>query len=507
MAATCVMGIDVGTSGCKVLLLNETGEILCSVMEEYPLYTPQAGWSEQDPEDWWQGVIRAVGRLRGKLEGRTLAGIGLSGQMHGMTALDENFRVVRRAILWNDQRTAAQCAEITAAAGGLQGLLACTNNPMLTGFTGGKILWMKQSEPENYAKTRLILNPKDYIRFRLSGVCCTEVSDASGTGLFDVKNRRWHTGLMETIGLSPALFPPVHESTEITARVSEEAARLLGIQPGVPIAGGGGDAVISTTGLGLAKPGRVGVTLGTSGVAAMGLSGYIDNPRGALQISCGNAPGSYHAMGVTLAAAGSYQWFKDTFGDYEAAAEQAGGKNAFMQLDALAAGTPAGADGLIFLPYLTGERCPVNDPAARGAFLGLTLLHKKGHFARAVLEGVAFSLKQVYDLVRSADPSACADEIVLAGGGAKSPVWRQIFADVFGAPVRTVYGSAEGGSFGAALVAGVSVGFWQTLEAAAGVIRSESETLPNPGTAEIYRVQYDIYTRMYDALKWSFPAR
>lgn len=504
MEEKCVLGLDVGTSGCKILALGPDGKILGTAVEEYPCYAPHEGWSEQDPEDWWNGVKAGVKKILPLLGGRRICAVSFSGQMHGMVALDENRKVVRRAILWNDQRTEKQCAEITALAGGREALLGVTNNRMLTGYTGGKILWMKENEPENYARTRVILNPKDYIRFRLSGVLATDVSDASGTGLFNVKERRWAEDLIRKAGLDPSLFPKAVESTDAAGRVTKEASEQTGIPEGALVGGGGGDAVISTTGLGLVKPGRVGVTLGTSGVVAMSLESFLPNPDGMLQVFCGNEPGSYNAMGVTLAAAGSYQWFRNALGDYETEHGKAEGKSAFRLLDGEAAAVPPCSDGLIFLPYLTGERAPLNDPNAKGAFLGLTARHGKGHFARAVLEGVAFSLRQVYDLILSLNPGAASDEIVLAGGGAVSPLWRKIFADTFGLPVRTVYGSAEGGSFGAALAAGVTAGFWKNLGETVPLIASESLTEPEPGSVPLYEEQYRKYVKFYDSLKWSF---
>ncbi len=504
MDSNYILGLDIGTSGCKVLVLDESGQIVDTAVEEYPLYAPKPGWSEQNPEDWWQGVVAGIRKVLGKLDAKKVCAIGLSGQMHGMVPLDRENNVVRNAILWNDQRTESQCNEITELAGGLDCLLGYTNNRMLTGFTGGKILWMKEIEPENYRKTKIILNPKDFIRFKLSGEFFTEVSDASGTGLFDVKERKWSTELMEKIGLNPELFPPVVESTEAAGRVSREAAALTGIPEGTVISGGGGDAVISTTGLGLIKPGRVGITLGTSGVVAMGLPAYMNNPNGLLQVSCNNAPGTYHAMGVTLSAAGSYQWFRNTFGDMETYQGKEIGKSAFYLLDQEALAAEAGSEGLVFLPYLIGERAPINDPAATGAFLGVTFRHGKGHFARAVMEGVAYSLKQVYDLMMSVNPDVKPNEIVLAGGGAASKIWRQIFADVFNLPVRTVFGSAEGGSFGAALVAGVTGGVWQDLAETVPLIKPESETLPIEANVPVYEALYQKYVRYYGALKWSY---
>lgn len=505
MNKQCLVGIDVGTTGVKVLALAATGEILASAIAAYPLYSPQPGWTEQDPADWWSGTVTAVRQVLAECPDVSIAAIGLSGQMHGMVALDDKQAVVRKAILWNDQRTDSQCQAITAAAGGLDSLLAMTNNQMLTGYTGGKILWLKENEPENYARTRLVINPKDYIRFMLTGSLCTDVSDASGFGFYDVRQNEWHRGLITLAGLDPALFPPVVESSALTGQVTPAAAAACGLPAGTPVAGGGGDAVISTTGLGLIKPGRVAVTLGTSGVVAMGLPSFMANPQGSLQVFRGNAPGTFTAMGVTLAAAGSYHWFRQALGQHEVAEGQRQGRSAFALLDAAAAAVPAGSDGLIFLPYLTGERCPINDPAARGGFIGLTSHHGKGHFARAVLEGVACSLRQVYELAIQADPSLSqSGEVVLAGGGAASPLWRQIIADVFNLPVRTVFGSAEGGSFGAALVAGVAAGIWPDLAATVPLIKSESETLPDPANQAACERNYRKYVRMYDALKWSF---
>ena len=490
----CVIGIDVGTSGCKTIAVDSSGKILASCTSEYPLYQPRAGWNEQDPADWWEGVQKSVRKVVSELNGAEVAGVSYSGQMHGMVALDSSDKVIRRAILWNDQRTEAQCDEITAAAGGLEGLLTYTNNMMLTGYTGGKILWMKQNEPENYKKTVMILNPKDYIRFLMTGSKETEVSDASGTGLFNVKTRSWSYELIEKIGLDKNLFPKCVESTEQTGTVTEEAAGLTGIPKGTPVFAGGGDAVISTTGLGLVKPGRAGVTLGTSGVVAVGLSGYADNPGGALQLFCNNAPGRWMAFGCTLSAAGSYQWFRDALG----------GSEDFKALDMGAEAVPAGSDGLIFLPYLTGERCPLFDPKATGAFLGITSLMRKPHFSRAVMEGICYSMKQVYDMIVEASPGIDTSEIAIAGGGAKSPIWRQMLADIFGLPVKTVHGSAEGGAFGAALVAGAGAGLWASLDDAMACAKPETETMPNPENAEVYKKQYDKYVKMYDALKWSY---
>ncbi len=501
MSSKYIIGIDVGTSGVKVIAVDQNMQILQSAVESYPLAQPQPGWTEQAPSDWWQATLKALNTVTDACKDLQPAAIGLSGQMHGMVALDSDCQVIRPAILWNDQRTSSQCEEITRLAGGPDGLLDATNNQMLTGYTGGKILWLKQNEPDNYARTKLVINPKDYIRYLLTGQLATDVSDASGFGLYDVKTNCWAKDLINTIGLDLSIFPKVVESGDLTGAVTQDASEASGLPAGLPVVGGGGDAVISTTGLGLVKPGQVGVTLGTSGVVAMNLDRYMPNPQGSLQVFRGNAPETFTAMGVTLNAAGSYEWFRNALGQHEGALAQEQGTSAFRLLDKAAAATTPGAEGLLFMPYLNGERCPIHDANARGGFVGLTSRHGIGHFSRAVLEGVAFSLKQVYELIAGKSDLSEEGEVVLAGGGAASPLWRQIFADVFNLPVRTVYGSAEGGSFGAALVAGVSCGFWKSFEEAASMIRTETTTRPDPDSLAVYQTRYGQYIRLYEALK------
>lgn len=480
-----ILGLDIGTSGVKAVLFSEKGEAVRTANAEYPLYSPKAGWSEQEPEDWARGVAAAAREVCAGVS--EIAAVGLSGQMHGMVALDGGFNVVRRAILWNDQRTARECEEITAAAGGLSGLLEMTNNMMLTGYTGGKILWMKEHEPDSFARTRLILNPKDYIRYLLTGVAATEVSDASGTGLFNVEKREWAYPLIDKLGIPRSFFPPCFESCDAIGEVSAQAAAKTGIPEGTPVFGGGGDAVISTVGAGLSAPGRVGVTIGTSGVVAMELPGFAKNPGGKLQTFCSNTPGGYMSFGCTLCAAGSYAWLKST----------AAAGETYMTLDAEAREVPAGSDGLIFLPYMTGERCPVFDPEARGGFFGLTAQMGRGHLARAVMEGVCYSLKQVYDII-----GVPSEEIVVSGGGAVSPVWRQITADIFGLPAVTLTGAAHGGALGAALVSGVGAGVWESLPAAMSVLKEETRTEPDAQNAQVYARRFASYKKLYDAIKW-----
>ena len=501
-----ILGIDIGTSGTKTILVDDEGRVAAAKTVEYPLETPKPGWTQQNPADWWQAAAESIRAVleKSKVPGDQIAGVGFSGQMHGMVALDEAGEVVRPAILWNDQRTERQCEEITETAGGLPGLLSYTNNRMLTGFTGGKILWMKEEEPENFARTKVILNPKDYVRYKLTGVVATEVSDASGTGLFDVKNRCFSDELIAKLGLARSLFPKCYESYEIVGQVTSEAAALTGLPAGLPVTAGGGDAVIQTMGSGLVHQGVLGVVIGTSGVVAMGLDGYKENANGELQLFCSNAKHLWHAIGVTLAAGGSYRWYRDALCAAEKEEAARTGKDVYDILGEAAEKVAPGCGGLLFLPYLSGERCPHFDSDARGVFYGLGLEHGKGAMSRAVMEGVTFSLRDVWEKIRAMDETIRPEKVVLSGGGALSPLWRQIVADVFHMPVVTVSGSGEGGAYGAALVAGVGLGIWKDLIEATSVLREETRTEPIPENVEVYDRVYALYDKIYLALKDSF---
>ncbi|MBC8065854.1 MAG: xylulokinase [Chlorobia bacterium] len=447
-----LLGIDVGTSGCKVLLIDESGHVLRQASSEYPLSVPRPMWSEQNPEDWWQGVqacLKEIGEPNPDA-------IGLTGQMHGAVFLDAADAVIRPAILWNDQRTAEECAQIDAVVGA-ELVRAITCNPPLTGFQLPKLLWLRNHEPENFAKVRSLLLPKDYIRFKLSGVKATEVSDASGTGAFDVPNRRWSSELMEAIEISPSVFPESFESDVVSGRT--QASDYL--SEGIPIVGGGGDQAAGAVGTGAVEPGVVSVSLGTSGVVFTAIDRPQFDPGGSVHTFC-HANRSWHAMGVMLACGGALRWYRDSFGN----------GRTYDQLAAMASEVDPGSEGLTFLPYLTGERTPHNDPNSRASWSGATLAHGPSHFARSVFEGMSFGLLDGFSALKAL--GATCDEVRVTSGGAKSKFWVQMIADVFQTPCVTLE-SDEGPAFGAAILAGVGIGLWPSTSVACNqAIRSRS---------------------------------
>lgn len=471
-----LLGIDVGTSGCKALLIDENGKVLAQGAAEYPLSVPQPLWAEQNPEDWWQGVQSCIEQIG---ESKPDA-IGVTGQMHGAVFLDAEDRVIRPSILWCDQRTAEECEEIDRVVGA-EKVREITCNPPLTGFQAPKLLWLRNHEPENYAKVRSLLLPKDYIRYRLSGVKATEVSDASGVGLFDVARRRWSEEMMSALGIDTAIFPEAYESDEATAKTKAVA----GLEVGVPIVGGGGDQAAGAVGTGAVEPGVVSVSLGTSGVVFAAIERPDKDPTGAAHVFC-HANRAWHAMGVMLSCGGALRWYRDTVAqgmDYDAIGREA-------------ASAPAGCDGLTFLPYLTGERCPHQDPLARGSFSGLTLGHDRAHLARAVFEGMSFGLLDGMERLRSL--GATADEVRVTSGGAKSGFWVQMLADLFGKPCVTLE-SDEGPAYGAAVLGGVGVGIWPDVATACrNVVRVVRRVEPS---AADYGEAVSRYRRLYAALR------
>ena len=497
-----IVGIDVGTSGCKSIVIDDLGKVVIKATEEYPLSIPRPGWSEQETADWWRAVKNTICKISKDFDSpRDIKAIGLSGQMHGLVALDAADRVLRPAILWNDQRTGKQCQDIYDRVGGADELLKLTNNRMLPGYTGGKILWVRENEPRIYGKMALVLNPKDYIRLCLTGEYATEVSDASGTGLFDVRKRRWSVPLLEKLDIPRDMLPKCYESSEVSGTLSPTIADELGLPAGVPVVGGGGDSVIQTTGTGLIEPGILGTTIGTAGIVAMALDKCFDNPDGKLQVFCNNMPNTWHCMGVTLAAGGSLRWLRDTLWDAKQKAKTVE-EDDYGLLTREAEKAEPGSEGLLFLPYLIGERCPHPDPKAKGAFVGLTLRHERRHIIRSVLECVIYSLRDVAELIK--DTGIPVSQIRTSGGGAVSDLWRQIHADIFGGEVITVSGSSEGGAYGAALVAGVGTGVWGNMEEAVKVVKPEKHTTPIREHTEIYDLLFPIYRNLYYSLKDTF---
>lgn len=487
-----LIGIDLGTSLCKVIAVDHSGSVVQTASREYPMINLRPGWAEQEPHVWWDAAQEAVAEVTAALPegGREVTAIGLCGQMHGLTALDADGEVIRPAIMWNDQRAATESDWIIERAGGLDELLRMTRNRMLPGFTGGKIIWLRSHEPENYARMDRWVNPKDYIRFRMTGQLVTEVSDASGTGLFDVENRTWSTELLGLLDIDPAQLPDVVESTGQTGVVQAGPAAAFGVPEGTPVFGGGGDAVIQTTAMGLIEEGSAGFTVGTAGIVAGGLSRCPDNPDGRVQVSCGNEPGRWHIMGVSLCAGGALQWFRDavTVLDDER-------PMSFDRLVELAQQVEPGARGLLFLPYLLGERSPHVAPEATASLVGLSQFHTMAHVARAVIEGVVMNLREILEVCTTAGLKS--EQIIASGGATNHPVWLQMLADVLDREVVTVTGASEGGAYGAALAAGVGADVWSDLSAALGRVQVESTWAPNPAAVDRYDTVFAAHRQLY----------
>ncbi len=502
---TYYLGLDIGTSGVKALLITEAGRAVASDTQEYPLYTPQPQWAEQDPEDWWRGTVKATQNVLAKagVRGEEIAGIGLSGQMHGSVFLDKDNNVLRRALLWCDQRTQAECDWITEQVGP-ENLVAYLSNPVLTGFTAPKIVWLRNHERELYDQVVKVLLPKDYIRFKLTGVHATEVSDASGTALFDVKNRRWSREVLEAAQIPYSLMPECAESVEITGHVHAEAAALTGLAAGTPVAGGGGDNAAGAVGSGVVETALVSSTVGTSGVVFAYSDTPATDPKLRVHTFCHAVPGKWHTMGVSLSAGGSLRWLADTFFQPEGVVSRTTGGDRYALMADGAAQVPAGSEGLLFLPYLTGERTPYPDADARGVFFGMTLRHKREHFTRAALEGVAYALNDSFQIFK--ELGIPISQVRAGGGGAKSSVWRQIQADITG-QAHVTLAVDEGPAFGAALIAAVGTGAYATVaDACAATVQTASVTKPVPAAHAKYGEYYAVYQALYPALKDQFAA-
>ncbi len=499
-----LLGIDVGTTGAKALLVDLAGRVVSGATTEYPMFTPRPLWTEQNPADWWAATAQSIRRVLAEtgIEPGQVAGVGLTGQMHGLVLLDAHGAVLRPCIMWNDQRTAAQCAAITGEVGA-ENLLRLTGNPVLPGFTAPKIAWVRENEPEVYRRAAKVLLPKDYVRYRLTDRFFSEVSDASGTSLFDVGRRCWSDEMLKAVGVPLSWMPEVTESPVVSAQVSPAAAQETGLLAGTPVVGGGGDQAAQAVGTGIVAEGVVSVTIGTSGVVFAASETYRVEPQGRLHAFCHAVPGMWHLMGVMLSAGGSFRWCRDALGDWEQARARETGRDPYDLLTEAAAQVPAGCEGLIFLPYLTGERTPYPDPNARGVFFGLTLRHGKAHLIRAVLEGVTYGLRDSLELMRALGLSI--EQVRASGGGARSPLWRQILADLFDTEIVTV-NVTEGAAYGAALLAAVGVGIYRSVaEACRVAIQVTGSTRPGPA-ASIYADGYPLYRALYPALAPQFAA-
>ena len=498
-----LMGIDVGTTGAKAVLVQPSGRVVARATHEYPLHTPRPGWAEQDPADWWRATVAAI---RDALQAsgarpEEVRGLGLSGQQHGSVFLGNDGEVLREALLWCDQRTAAQCDWIHDTVG-FDRVVEETLNPVLTGFQAPKIVWLRDNEPEVYERLRMILLPKDYVRYRLTGEFATEVSDAAGTSLLNVGKRRWSEVMLKGLGLTTDMLPRVYESPEASAAICETAARETGLRAGLPVAGGGGDNACSAVGNGVIEEGIVQVSVGTSGTVFAPMLEPKMDPKLRVHTFCHAVPGQWHAMGVMLMAGGSLRWFRDELCGEEKAEAERRGLDPYEIITEIAAGAPIGSEGLIFLPYLTGERTPHADPNARGVFLGIGLRHTKAHMARAIMEGVCYGLRDSLEILR--DMKLPIDEARNTGGGSRSEFWRQMQSDVFRTPLVAME-IDEGAAFGAALLGGVAGGVWPDVPAAcAAAVRTKEPVKPNRQASAIYNKYYPTYRGLYRSLKRHF---
>jgi xylulokinase len=488
---TLFLGLDISTTGTKALLVDGAGTVVSSATVELSLSMPKALWSEQDPYDWWDGIAESIRQalVDAGASGDRVVSVGLTGQMHGLVMLDAGGKVLRPAILWNDQRTSEQCDQIRARLGKSR-LIRIVGNDALTGFTAPKILWVRQHEPEVYARAARILLPKDYVRYRLTGDYATDKAGAAGTLLIDIKMRDWSREVLDALDIPLGWLPETHEGPEVTGWVSSEAAAITGLAEGTPVVGGGGDQSAQAVGVGAVEPGIVALTLGTSGVVFASTGEPFVEPEGRLHAFCHAVPGRWHLMGVMLSAAGSLRWYRDAL---------APGLD-FHALLAPAADVPLGCEGLLFLPYLTGERTPHPDPLARGAFVGLTMRHTQAHMTRAVLEGVAFGLRDSFELMKGAGLAEIR-QVRVSGGGAKSPLWCRILANILDVELVTV-NTTEGAAYGAALLAGVGAGAWPDVDAACqSTVKLTGTTKPEIESAALYEGVYAQYRQLYPALK------
>jgi len=498
-----LLGCDIGTSGTKTVLFDYKGNTIASAIAEYPLYQPKNGWAEQDPEDWWQATCTTIAEVLGKsgVTASEIKGVGLSGQMHGAVLLDKENRVLRKAIIWCDQRSTFECEEITNIIG-KERIIEITANPVLTGFTAAKVRWVRNNEPEIYEKIKKILLPKDYIRFRLTGVFATEVSDASGMQYMDVPKRCWSKEVISKLDVDISWLANLYESVEISAQVSSSGAKQTGLSFGTPVCGGAGDQAAGAVGNGIVKSGIISSTIGTSGVVFAHSDTVAIDPKGRVHTFCHAVPGAWHVMGVTQGAGLSLKWFRDNFCIEEKRVAELLQQDPYFLMDQEAEKIPAGCEGLIYLPYLMGERTPHLDSNCRGVFFGLSALHTKSHMLRAVMEGVGHSLNDCFKIINEMGIST--SETRASGGGGKSKIWRQMQADMFGTDIVTI-NSSEGGALGVALLAGVGTGVYSSVSQACDTcITVVNRQEVNEKNRAIYQKYYPIYNSIYNSLKNDF---
>jgi xylulokinase len=491
-----LLGIDIGTGGTRAVVIDESGRVVTSTTCEHdPFASPQPAWAEQDPRDWWRacGVAVRAALSHAEIAAGEIAAVGLTGQMHGAVLLDQSGDVIRPALIWCDQRTDDQCRTITEKVGATR-LIELTSNPAITGFTLPKLRWVLEQEPELWSQVRSILLPKDYVRFRLTGERATDVADASGTLLFDVAKRCWSSEMLKATEIDERWLPKVLESPEVSGRVSAAGAAATGLLAGTPVVAGAGDQAAGAVGMGIVRPGMVSATIGTSGVVFAATAAPSLDPLGRIHTFCHAIPGRWHVMGVTQAAGLSLRWFRDQFG-----AGPDDGRDAYERLAEEAATVPSGSDGILWAPYLMGERTPHCDPHARGALLGLTASHTRAHVIRAILEGVAFSLRDTLTIFD--EIAVPVEKIRLGGGGARSTLWRQIQAEVYGRPAE-ILAAEEGAAYGAALLAGVGSGSWASVdEACEAAVRVSAKIEPDKANAALMDDQYLRFRAIYPALR------
>jgi len=494
-----LLGIDVGTGGTRALIIDEQGRVLASATEEHvPFASPQIGWAEQDPEDWWRACGLAVHKAlaNSNLRPEDIACIGFSGQMHGAVMLDEQDRVVRPALIWCDVRTQPQCDELNLKIGA-ERIIQLTSNPALANFTLTKFLWVRENEPQNWKRVRSVMLPKDYVRFRLTGERAIDMADASGTLMLDVAHRRWSPQMLAAAEIDERVLPKLCESPDVCGKVSEAGAAATGLKPGTPVVAGAGDQAAGATGVGIVAAGAVSATIGTSGVVFAATDRPALDPQGRLHTFCHAIPGRWHVMGVTQSAGLSLRWFRDQFG-----AGPDDGRDPYERLSEESARIAPGSEGLLWTPYLMGERTPHLDPHARAALVGLTASHTRAHVIRAIFEGVAFSLRDSFTIF--AEMNVPVRSIRLGGGGARSTLWRQIQADVYGHEVEIVE-AEEGAAYGAAILAGVGAGVWPSVDAAcAAVVRVAQRVNPQPDAAAVLNQSYAAFRRVYPATRSIF---